>query len=377
MHSPFPEKDRDAVEAITRFADRELRQRASDVDETGTFVTRHLSELAQLGIMGMNLPEMWGGADLSARALFIAVSAIAGACASTASMVTAHFLASDAILVGGDDDLQRRYLPDAAAGRALGAFALTEPGAGSNPADMRTVAMEADGGYRLKGTKHFISNAAAADFIVVFALTDPTAKHRGISAFVVNPKVGGVSFGSAEPTMGLRGAHIFEAAFDCLVPALDRVGLAGSGFATAMRVLDRGRIEVAAMSVGIAQAALDAAVNWARERVVGGAAISTLQGIQWMLADMVTQLEAARSLGLHAAALRENGDPFTTEASMAKLFASEMAAKVTDLALQIHGGYGYTRALPLERYVRDARIMRIFEGASEIQRNIIARSILK
>jgi alkylation response protein AidB-like acyl-CoA dehydrogenase len=292
-------------------------------------------------------------------------------------MVTAHFLASDAILIGGDDDMRQRYLPGAAAGRSLGAFALTEPEAGSNPADMRTVATEEDGGYRLKGTKHFISNAAAANFIVVFALTDPPARHRGIGAFVVNPKAGGVTFSPAELTMGLKGSHIFETAFDCFVPAHDRVGPAGSGFATAMRVLDRGRIEVAAMSVGIAQAALEAAVGWAKERLVSGAPLSTLQGIQWMLADMATQLEAARSLGLHAATLRERGDPFTTEASMAKLFASEMTAKVTDLALQIHGGHGYTRALPLERYVRDARIMRIFEGTSEVQRNIIARNILK
>jgi alkylation response protein AidB-like acyl-CoA dehydrogenase len=372
-----PEKDREALETIARFADRELRPKAADIDESGAFVTQHLPELAKLGVMGMNLPETWGGAALTARGLFLAVSAIASACASTASMVTAHFLASDAILIGGNNDMRQRYLPDAAAGRALGAFALTEPGAGSSPADMRTVAVPADGGYRLKGTKHFISNAAAADFIVVFALTDPPAKHRGISAFMVHPRASGVSFGLAEPTMGLKGAHIFETAFDCFVPTHDRIGPVGSGFATAMRVLDRGRIEVAAMSVGIAQAALEAAIDWAKGRLVGGAPLSTLQGIQWMLADMATHLEAARLLGIHAAALRESGNSFTTEASMAKLFASEMAAKVTDLALQIHGGYGYSRALPLERYVRDARIMRIFEGSSEIQRNIIARSILK
>ncbi|MFI4986036.1 MAG: acyl-CoA dehydrogenase family protein [Alphaproteobacteria bacterium] len=377
MDFQLSEQDLAVLEMVKKLAVSELAPKAAEIDERSAFATAHVPKLAELGIMGMNLPESAGGAGISPIALFLAVEAMAGACASTASLVTAHFLATDAIHLGGGEALKRRYLPDAAAGRTLGAFALTEPAAGSNPADMRTTAVAEAGGYRLRGVKHFISNAAAADFIVVFALSDPAAGHRGISAFVVERASAGVSVGSAERTMGLKGGHIFEIGLDCVVPEAQRIGLAGSGYRTAMRVLDNGRVEIAAMALGIAAAAFAAALAWTKERRVGGAALAELQGIQWMLADMATEMEAARLLGLRAAWLREQGRPFAKEAAMAKLFASEMAAKVTDLALQIHGGYGYTRALPLERYVRDARILRIFEGSSEIQRNIIARSLLK
>jgi alkylation response protein AidB-like acyl-CoA dehydrogenase len=207
-------------------------------------------------------------------------------------------------------------------------------------------------------------------------VTDPVAAHRGISAFVVDRATPGVRVGPPESTMGLKGAHIFEVALDCEVPAANRLGDEGTGYRTAMKVLDNGRIEIAATCTGIAQAALAAAVAWARERQVGGAPIAQFQGLQWMLADMATEIDAARLLGLRAARSRADGVRYAKEASMAKLFASEMVAKVTDLALQIHGGYGYSRALPLERYVRDARVMRIYEGSSEIQRNIIARALL-
>ncbi len=377
MDFRLSEEDEAVFEAVRRFAEAELAPRAAEIDETETFATVHLPGLGALGVMGMNLPERVGGAGVSPLALFRAVEAIAGACASTGSMVTAHYLATDSILLGGDEALQARFLPDAAAGRRLGAFALTEPGAGSNPADMATRAYRDGDGYRIEGVKHFISNAGAADFLVVYAITDPAAGRRGISAFVVERDAPGVAVGAREPTMGLRGGHVFEIRLDCRVPAESRIGPEGSGFKTAMRVLDNGRVEVAAQCVGIAQAALDAALAWAGERRVGGAPIGDFQGLQWMLADMATELEAARLLGLKAAWLRAEGQRFTAEASMAKLFASEMVHRVTDRALQIHGGYGYTRAMPLERLVRDARIMRIFEGSSEIQRNIIARSLLR
>jgi butyryl-CoA dehydrogenase len=326
--------------------------------------------------MGMNLPERWGGPGISAPGLMLAVEEIAGACAATASMVTAHFLASDAVLLGGSDDLRQRYLPAAAAGDTLGAFGLTEPGAGSNPADMRTTARRDGAGYRLEGVKHFISNGGLADFVVVFALSDPAAGHRGISAFVVDKGTEGFVAGPPQPTMGLRAGQIFELSFDCLVPEKNRIGPEGSGFKTALRVLDNGRVEVAAMCLGIAQAAFDAALAWAKQREVSGRPLAEHQGIQWMLADMATRLDAARLLALRAARLRQAGLRFTKEAAMAKLFASEMAGKVSDLALQVHGGYGYCRDLPLERYLRDVRIMRIYEGASEVQRNIIARALL-
>ncbi len=377
MFEQLEPEDNSVVEMIARYAAQDLAPAARELDETSRAATCHLPQLGKLGIMGVNLPERFGGAGISAPALLASVAAIAGACGSTASLVTAHFLATDSILLAGDAAQRQRYLPAAAAGKMLGAFGLTEPRAGSNPADLRTRATRTAQGYRLEGVKHFISNGATADFIIVYAITDPTAGHRGISAFVVDRKTDGLTAGPPEKTMGLKGGHVFELSFDCCVPAENRLGPEGSGFKTAMRVLDNGRIEVAGMCIGIAQAALDRAVAWAKERQIGGSALADYQGIQWMLADMATQLTAARLLANDAATLREKGQRFTQQAAMAKLFASEMAAKVTDQALQIHGGYGYTRDLPLERFVRDVRIMRIYEGSSEIQRNIIAGLLLR
>ncbi len=377
MTGGFSSDDRAIVDLISRFAAQELAPRAQAIDESAEFVSCHLPKLAESGILGMNLPQRWGGAGISTQALFAGVEVIAGACASTASMITAHFLATDSILLGGDDEQRERYLPRAAAGQVLGAFALTEPRAGSNPADMRTRATKTDEGYRVEGVKHFISNGALADFIVVFALTDAESGHRGISAFIIDRDTPGLQAGPAEKTMGLKGGHVFELSFDCVIPEENRLGVEGSGFETAMKVLDNGRVEVAAMCIGIAQAALDMAVAWARERQIGGRTLSEYQGIQWMLADMATELQAARLLAEQAVLLRQRGERFSRESSMAKLFSSEMAARVTDRALQIHGGYGYTRDLPLERFVRDVRIMRIYEGSSEIQRNIIAADLLR
>ncbi|NQU56572.1 MAG: acyl-CoA dehydrogenase family protein [Rhodospirillales bacterium] len=376
MFEQLTPEDKSVVEVIERFAAEILAPVAHDVDQNGTFVGDHLSRMAELGMMGMNLPEAWGGAGISAQALLASVEAIAGACASTASALTAHFLATDSILFGGNDALRERYLPRAAEGKLLGAFALTEPRAGSNPADMHTRAKRTDSGYHIEGVKHFISNGGVADFIIVFALTSTRGKQK-ISAFVVDRGTTGLTVGPPEKTMGLRGGHVFELSFDCDIPLENRIGEEGSGFKTAMRVLDNGRLEVAGMCIGIAQAALDHAVSWARERVIGGMPLSDYQGIQWMLADMATQLQAARLLARQAADLRQREERFSQESAMAKLFASEMAGKVTDSALQIHGGYGYTSEMPLERYVRDVRIMRIYEGSSEIQRNIIAGTLLK
>lgn len=366
-----------ALDSVRRVAAAVLQPAAAATDENAAFPTAQLAALAEIGVLGLNLPEDWGGPGLSAFSLAAAVETIAGACASTASALTAHYLATDAILIGGDDDLRARYLPAAAEGRTLGAFALTEPRAGSNPADMSTKAVRTGDSYRLTGVKHFISNGGVADFIVVFAITDPAAAHKGISAFIVDKGTPGLTTSAPERTMGLKGGHVFELAFDCVIPAANRLGPEGSGFRTAMKVLDNGRVEVSAMCLGIAEAALAAALAWVPQRTIGGEALGSYQGIQWMLADMATQLRAARLLTEDAARKRAAGTRFSLEASMAKLFASEAAAKVADLALQIHGGYGFTRALALERHVRDLRIMRIYEGSSEIQRNIIARHLLQ
>jgi alkylation response protein AidB-like acyl-CoA dehydrogenase len=364
------------VDTIARFCRDVLAPSAAEIDESGRSCTCHLRQLGKLGIMGLNLPEAYGGAGIPATLLFDATALIAGACGATASMVTAHWLATDAILKAGDEAMRARILPAAASGAMLGAFALSEPGAGSNPADMTTRAVRDGDCYRIRGTKHFISNAGEAAFVVVFAKTDAEAGARGISAFVVDAQQDGVRIGPPERTMGLRGSHVFEIAFDCSVPLANRLGAEGSGFRTALAVLDSGRVEIAACAVGIAEAALNAAIEWAKVRAVDGAPIGRFQGLRWMMADMATDIAAARALGMNAARRRERGERFSTQASMAKLFASEMVERVTDKALQIHGGYGYTRGLPLERYVRDCRIFRIYEGTSEIQRNIIARSLL-
>jgi butyryl-CoA dehydrogenase len=366
-----------AIEMVRRVARDVLAPAAAETDEQASFPRRQLAALADLGVLGMNLPEAWGGPGLSALALAASVEAIAGACGATASALTAHFLATDAILIGGDDAIRSRYLPDAASGRTLGAFALTEPRAGSNPADMKCRAVATADGYHLSGVKHFISNGGVADFIVVFAVTDPSAGHRGISAFIVDRDTPGLTAGPPERTMGLKGGHIFELSFDCQIPARNRLGVEGSGFRTAMKVLDNGRVEVAAMCLGIGQVALDAAIAWALQREIGGQMLSDYQGIQWKIADMVVQQRAARLLVEDAARKRSSGQPYSQESAMAKLFASEAAAQIADQALQIHGGYGFIRDLPLERYVRDLRIMRIYEGSSEVQRIIIARNALR
>lgn len=368
--------DLSVLDEVDVFCREVLEPQAAEIDAGAIFSTRHLPALAGLGLMGLNLRAEHGGAEVDAFTLFEVVARLAGACASTASMVTAHFLATDSIQYGGDAAQQARFLPRAASGESLGAFALTELGAGSNPADMTTTARRDGDGYRLKGVKHFISNAGAADFLVVYAKTDTSAGARGISAFVVEPAAGGVQVGPAERTMGLRGGHVFEVVLDCHVPESQRLGSEGTGFRTALKTLDAGRLDIAACAVGVAEAAFARAVEWSKTRRVGGAPISEFQGLQWMIADMATDIAAARGLAAQAAMKRAQGERYSLQASMAKLFATEMAARVTDKALQIHGGYGYTRDLPLERFVRDVRILRIYEGSSEVQRNIIARMAL-
>lgn len=377
MNYPMFEDERTVISQIERFSQEVLAPKAAQLDEEATFAILHLPAMAEMGLMGMNLPEDAGGLGLSGPALYAAVEAVAGACGSTASMLTAHFLATDSVLLGGDAVLKARLLPDAAAGNTLAAFALTEPQAGSNPADMTTYAVREGEGYRIKGSKCFISNAGAADFIVVYAKTDKTAGARGVSAFVVEPKaITGVDIAPNERTMGLKGGHVFGITFDCWVPEANRLGDEGTGFRTAMKVLDNGRIEVAAQATGIAAAALNAAISYAKERKVGDHPIGDFQGLQFMLADCATELAAARALSMQAAVKRGTGERYSTESALAKLYATEAAWRIADRALQIHGGYGYTRDFPLERYLRDLRIFRIYEGSSEIQRTIIARGLL-
>ncbi len=374
----FPDDllDLEVLNSISNFCKTVLAPEAQATDRLSRFATHHMLALSDMGIMGMNLPTEYGGMGLNAATLMEAMALISGTCASTGSMVSAHFLASDSIKFGGSENQKQKYLPLLASGKSFGAFALTEPGAGSDPASMTTRATREGETYHIKGTKHFISNAGAADVIAVYAKTNPDAGGKGISAFVVERKNGGITTGRAEPTMGLKGAHAFELSIDANVPSENLLGEEGSGLKTAMKTLDAGRIDIAMCSVGIAEAAYCAAHEWMKTRKMGGQTLSSYQGLQWMLADMATDIAAARGLCLEAIRKRMKGERYSIEASMAKLFASEMAGRVTDKALQIHGGYGYTQSLPLERYARDARIMRIYEGTSEIQRNIISRTLL-
>lgn len=364
------------IDSISAFCKNVLAPEAATTDREARFATHHMKALSDMGIMGMNLDTEYGGMGLDAYTLLEAMANISGTCASTGSMVSAHFLASDSIKFGGSEEQKQKYLPQLASGKLFGAFALTEPGAGSDPASMTTRATKDGDAYHIKGTKHFISNAGAADIIVIYAKTDPALGGKGISAFVVERKNGGIITGKPESTMGLKGAHAFEFSIDAKVPAANRLGDEGTGLRTAMKTLDAGRIDIAMCSVGIAEAAYAAALEWMKTRKMGGQSLSAYQGLQWMLADMATDIAAARGLCLETIRKRVNGERYSLEASMAKLFASEMAGRVTDKALQIHGGYGFTQSLPVERYARDARIMRIYEGTSEIQRNIISRSLL-
>ncbi len=370
-------EDQGVADAVARFATDVLAPRAREIDERALSVTCHVPQLSALGVMGMNLPEHLGGAGVTPTAMLLSLVEISRACAATSSMIGAHYLGTDAVLIGGSAEQHQRFLPRAASGEWLAGFALTEPRGGSHPADLRTRAVREGDFYRIDGVKHFISNAREAKFLVVFAKTDPDAGARGVSAFIVETDSPGISVSSPEKLMGIQGAHAFEVAFEGVrVPESNRLGAEGSGFRTAMKVLDNSRLDVAATALGIAEAALADATRWMKERLVGGEPIASKQGLQWMLADMKLRLEASWGLTLQALALRQAGQPFTLQSAMAKLHASEMVGFVADAALQIHGGYGYTREMPLERYVRDARILRIYEGSSEVQRNIIARTLL-
>jgi len=374
------DEERMFCEVLERLCADKIAPLAAETDETSRFVHEQLATLAEAGMMGANLPEAYGGSGISASALLRAVSIVAGACGSTASALTAHYLATDSILIGGTEAQKQEWLPQAATGEALAAFALTEPTAGSDPADMKTRARRTENGWHLKGTKCFISNGGVADFIVVYAVTDPEKAHRGISAFILPKGTPGFEAGPPEKTMGLKGGHVFTLNLDCELPESALLGEEGKGFRTAMQVLDNGRIEVAAQCLGLAGAAMNAAVAYAKERIIGGMPLSERQGIRWMIADMGLAFRSALLLSQEAARQRDlahhNGGRFSLAASMAKLGASEAAGKIADTALQLHGGYGYTRDFPIERINRDLRIMRIYEGSSEIQRIIISGNML-
>jgi len=367
------------IQAMVRdFARNVLLPTAAERDLTGEFPDENIKQMGELGLMGMNVPPEYNGAGVDTISYSVALQEVAYACAATAVIMSVHnSVACGPVYLFGSEYLKESYLKPLAAGKKLGCFALTEPSAGSDPAGQRSRAVKDGDSYVINGTKLFITSGRNADVVVVTAYTDKEKKHSGISAFLVEKGTPGFTVGKEEDKMGLRASDTVELIFeDCRVPARNLLGNEGDGFMIAMASLDGGRIGIASQSVGVAQACLDAAVRYARERVQFNKPISQFQGIRWMIADMATQIEAARLLTFNAAAMKDRGENFSAAASMAKVFASEMANKAAYQALQVHGGYGYIKEFPVERFYRDARVFTIYEGTSEIQRRVIAKHII-
>ena len=367
------------IQAMVReFAREVLLPTAAERDITKEFPADSIRQMGELGLMGMNVPPEFNGAGADTVSYSAALQEIAYACASTAVVMSVHnSVACGPIYLFGSDFQKEHYLKPLAAGEQIGSFALTEPGAGSDPAGQKSRAVRDGDSYVINGTKMFITSGKNSDLTVVTAYTDKGKKHRGISAFIVEKGAPGFSVGKEEDKMGLRASDTVELIFeDCRVPEENLLGQEGDGFVIAMASLDGGRIGIASQSVGLSQACLDAAVSYARERVQFNKPISQFQGIRWMIADMATEIEAARLMTFNAAAMRDRGENFSAAASMAKVFASEMANRIAYKALQIHGGYGYIKEFPVERYYRDARVFTIYEGTSEIQRKVIANHVI-
>jgi len=367
------------IQAMVRDLARDLMlPTAAERDTTKEFPAESVKKMGELGLMGMSIPPEYNGAGVDTISYSLALQEIGYACASTAIIMSVHNSVScGPIYKFGSDFLKEKYLKPLAAGQLLGCFALTEPGAGSDPASQKSTAKRDGDSYVLNGSKAFVTSGKNADVVVATAYTDKSKRHRGISAFVLEKGLPGFIVGPEEDKMGQRASDTTSLVFeDCRVPAENLLGEEGDGFIIAMAALDEGRIGIASMSVGIAQACLDAAISYAKEREQFGSPISKFQGIRWMIADMAVQIEAAHLLTFNAAAMKDRGERFTAEASMAKLFASEMVNKVAYQALQIHGGYGYSKEYAVERYYRDARVTTIYEGTSEVQRIVIANDII-
>lgn len=372
------EDEKMIVELAADFAKRTIAPIADEMEAAGRIPKAVIAQMAELGFMGINIPEAYGGIGMGEEVKALVIEEIAKADASVAELLSVHTLSSDIINRHGTEAQKEKYLARACSGQ-VGAFALTEPGAGSDAAAAKTRAVSDGDDYVINGTKCFISNMGKdeGDYVILIALTDPEKKTHGMSAIIVDRGTPGFSVGKAEDKMGLRAAPVSELIFeDCRVPKTQLLGEAGKGFSLAMAGLDGGRIGMAAQAVGVAEGALAAAVQYAGERVQFGKPISANQGIQWYLADMATKTEAAKLLTLNAAKLREAGLPVSKEAAMAKYYASEAAVYVADKALQIHGGYGYMKDYAIERIYRDARIIPLYEGTSEVQKMVISRAVI-
>ena len=379
MDFELTEEQRMIRDLARDFAQNEIAPIAAEIDETGEFPYETVKKMGELGLMGLEVPEEYGGAGADTVSYVLAVEEISKACAAHGVILSVNnSLVCYGIDKFGTEEQKHRFLVPLASGQAIGAYALTEPQSGSDAGNIRTVAVRDGDDYIINGHKSWITSGPVAGYIVTFATTDPGQGHRGTSAFIVDTGLPGLVQGKIEPKLGIRASATCELFFeDYRVPASHRLGEEGQGFKVALSILNAGRIGIAAQALGIAEAAFEASVAYAREREAFGQKIAEFQAIQWMLADMATRIEAARLLTFNAAVKKDRGERFIEASAMAKLYASETAMWVTTKAVQVHGGIGYSKELPIERYFRDAKITEIYEGTSEIQRLVIARGALR
>ncbi len=365
--------------SVREFAQREILPHVMEWDEASQFPLATVKELGKLGLLGIIFPSEYGGADMGYVEYVTAIDELSRVDGSVGIIVAAHTsLCSNHIFVAGNEQQRRKYIPKLATGEWIGAWGLTEPSSGSDAGSARMTGVKTKGGYILNGTKTFITNGHYADVIVALAVTDKTANTHGLSAFVLEKDTKGFRPGKKENKLGLRASDTAELIFeDCFVPEENRLGKEGDGFVDAMRILDGGRISIAALSLGMAQGAYECALKYAKQRKQFGQAISEFQAIQWKLADMATEVDAARLLTMRAASMKDAGMKTTLESSMAKLYASEVAVRCANESVQIHGGYGFIKDYPAEKFYRDVKLCTIGEGTSEIQRLVIARQLVK
>jgi acyl-CoA dehydrogenase len=379
MNLELSEEQKLLQKTVREFAESEVKPLAKELDETGRFPRETFTKAAELGLTGIPFPEEEGGAGFDHIAYSIVIEEISRCCASTGVILSVqNSLYCDPIHRFGTEDQKKKFLVPFARGEKIGCYALTEPQAGSNAAALQTKAVKKGETYVINGTKAWITNGGAADAAIAYVNTDPAKVEKGITAIVVEKGTPGFKVGKEEKKLGINATACCELVFtDCEVPAANRIGNEGEGYKVALSTLDGGRIGIAAQATGIAQGAFEAALAWSQQRMAFGHPISQFQAIQFMLADMSTEIDAARLLVRKAAWKQDSGARFSMDAAIAKLFASEMATRVTHKAIQIHGGYGYSREYPVERAYRDARITEIYEGTSEIQRLVISSWVLK
>lgn len=379
MNFLLTQDQQDIRDMVRDFAQNEIAPRAAEIDQHDLFPRDILKKMSDLGLMGIPIPEEWGGVGADFLAYMLAIEEISYASATVGVILAVHTsVGTIPILKFGSQEQKQRYLEKLATGKLLAAFALTEPNAGSDASRITTRGVRQGDHFILNGSKIFITNGGEADVYITTAVTDPTQGIKGISTFIIDKDTPGFSVGKKEKKMGLNGSATTELIFeDAQVPVSQLLGQEGEGFRIAMSNLDGGRIGIAAQALGIARAAFDAAVSYTKQREQFNQSIAEFQGIQFMLADMATRIEASKVLIYRAASLREEGIPCSKESSMAKMFAADTAMSVTTDAVQLHGGYGYTKEYPVERYMRDAKVTQIYEGTNQIQRIVIAKNLLR